>query len=134
MGSVLADSSQKTLSLRQATSSSSNTKDKMMFNGFPALAVVVVCALYFLGCVVGDDTVPQEWHGQAGCPCCSIGNAIDGVNVGNICSIAGRELDELYEEARHYCPNDSDLINKLESLRALAAMKQCVNLNKLRGS
>ena len=105
-----------------------------MFNGFPALAVVVVCALYFLGCVVGDDTVPQEeWA-----VCRSIIHntiAIEGIfEKGNICSIAGRELDELYEEARHYCPNDSDLINKLESLRALAAMKQCVNLNKLRGS
>ena len=92
-----------------------------MFNGFPALAVVVVCSLYSLGCVVGDtDTVPQEWHS---CPCCSIANAIEGANEGDICLfIIGLVLNELYVEATHNCPDNSDLINNLETLLKEAAI------------
>ena len=99
-----------------------------MFNGSPGLAVVVVCALYSLGLgsVVGDaDTVPQE---GPGCPCCSIANEIDGVNVGNICEFT--ILEELYVEATHYCSGYPAIMNKLNTLRALAAMR-CVNSNKL---
>ena len=69
--------------------------------------MVVVSALYFLGSVVGDaETVPEE---GPGCPCCSIVNAIDGVNVGNVCEFT--ILNELYEEATHYCSDYPAIIN-----------------------
>ena len=93
-----------------------------MFNGFPALAVVVVCALYSLGSVVGDaDSVPQE---GPGCPCCSIANEIDGANEENICFFKiGLDLDELYEEATHYCSDYPAIINKFKPL--LKAAESC---------
>merc|ERR1712055_514719 len=84
------------------------TEERMMINGFLTLSVVVVCAVYLLGGVVGDaDTVPQEWPGrQSSCHSCfECESALAMEKEWGICEFILRyDLEKLVVDALEYCP------------------------------
>merc|ERR1712096_149621 len=107
------------------------TKEKMMFYGFPALSVAVVCAFYLLGVVAGDDdTVPQVW--DSGWSCDRIGSIVEEAKQWNICEfILKYDLIILLEDANFSCPDDR-VIGDLKTLIKDAAIcdffKTCTTL------
>merc|ERR1712212_391253 len=94
---------------------------KMMFNGLPVFSVVLVVAIVFLGSVVAD-TEPGV------IPCRQIYSRLARLEeIPEPCSaILFSDLEELYRDARRYCPDDWTILQDI--YRLMEDIADCVGV------